>query len=65
MWFSVAPVGLVCVERIKTDGRRDGPSVVSVPNSGLIFAGDVESPLIAAVAVVAAVAKPDRNRCCR
>ena len=38
---------VVCVKGIKANGRRRAAaSVVSVLKSGLIFAGDVESPLL-------------------
>lgn len=45
-WFHIALVGLVCVQGSEANGRRVAVRVVSVPKSGLIFAGNVESPLL-------------------
>ena len=51
-WFYIALAGLSCVKGTKANGRRAADSVVFVPKSGLIFAGDVESPLVVVVVVV-------------
>ena len=75
-WFYVVSVGLACVKGRKTNGRRAVASVVSVHKRALIFAGDIESPLllllaaaaaaaVAAAAAAAAVAMSNRHRCCR